>query len=89
MNGIEEAGSLDIGLGDAGTVRLKPPELWSQQAHDLIAAGKNRTDPEAVGRAILGDEEWDRFVAAGGTYPVLDKLIGDRHELTAPESSAS
>lgn len=81
----EEAGSLDIDLGDGSPpVRLLPPELWPPAVTEALR--DHPGDFDAQGRAVLGDAEYERFLAAGGTARVLDQLIRDRHELITPES---
>lgn len=79
----EEAGALDIDLGDGSPpVRLLPPELWPDAVHQQLR--ENPGDLDGQARAVLGDD-YDRFIAGGGTARILNQLIIDRHELTAPE----
>lgn len=80
---IEAEGSLDVRLADGSTIRIRPPELWPDEADALIDA----RDAEAAFRAILGDESYDRFMAdPRGSHKMLNRLILNRHELTLPES---
>ena len=85
--GKAETGSLNINLGEGQPpVRLLPPELWGDDAIEVIQSGASLREQ---GIAILGADEYARFEAAGGNARLLDALIRDRHELSAPESEAS
>lgn len=64
---------------------LPAPTTWPDGA--LEAA--NREDIVAASRMILGDAEYDRFVAAGGNSLFLQRLVEKLHGASMGESSAS
>lgn len=72
---------IDIDLSDGSTVRVPAPECWP----DMRAI----EDLNECARLILGDEQWARFTADGGTYKLLDSILADAKGAGAGESSAS
>lgn len=65
---IAERG-VDIEAGGQ-TFHLDPPELWP----DDVAATQS-SDLRALGVAILGEERFDAFVAAGGSGGLLASIV--------------
>lgn len=72
--------SIEIELSDGSTVTVPPPECWPDKLPRGIVA---------VAMAVLGDEQWGRYAADGGTAKMLDKIITDAQGATAGESPAS
>lgn len=61
------------------------PTLWPDGT--LKAASDN--DMEGAGRLILGDEQYDRWLALGGNSGFLQDIVKRTHGTTMGESSAS
>lgn len=81
-------GALEIDLGDGKPpIILDAPELWPDEFRTVVA-DKDSTDAD-VAKVLLGEAEWKRFVAAGGTQGLFTSLLHERHNLTAGESPAS
>ena len=79
--------SIEVELADGSTIVIPPAEVWPDAARDVYLDPKK--DDRDLGRAILGDEAWDRFAADGGTGSMFAHLLVKRHDLTVGESSAS
>lgn len=62
---------------------IPPPVLWPEEAIRLIGV-----DAYGVARAVLGDE-YDAFIAAGGTGPLLMRMVEEQEQIAAGESPAS
>ena len=73
----EEQGSVPIDIGDGDVIYTRSP--WSLPDEDMKALAKADTldDVETVARIILGDN-FDRFIAAGGTSTLLASIL-DEH----------
>lgn len=84
---LEDEFSIEVKLDDGSTLRIPPPELWPDEARDIWSDPKK--DDRDLGRAILGDEGWDRFTANRGTGSMFAHLLAKRYQLTLGESSAS
>lgn len=67
------------------TFLLPAPTVWPDEA--FAAASKD--DPVTASRIILGDAEYERFVAAGGNALFLQRLVEKLHGASVGESSAS
>lgn len=81
-------GSMEIDLDDGGDpIILDAPELWPDEFRK-IAADKKATDAD-LAKVLLGEEAWERFIAAGGTQGLFTSLLHERHNLTLGESPAS
>lgn len=64
-------GTICIELGDGEEpILIPPPELWPD---DLPV----RRGAKAVAIGLLGQDEFDRFVAAGGSGKILDAIFLD------------
>lgn len=79
--------SLEVELNDGSTITIPPPELWPDESREVYVDPTK--DDRDFGRAILGNEAWERFVANGGTGPLMAHLITQRYQMTLGESSAS
>lgn len=80
----EEEGAVYIDAGDR-TFRVPPALLWPDEVTELAAAGK--TKQAAIG--LIGQEDYDAFVAAGGTGSLLLSMVNDAMEAGLGESSGS
>jgi hypothetical protein len=86
----EREGATDVELPDGTTVRIPPPVLWPEEVASLQAG--DHADMVRGCQLILGQEQWDRFVGAGGTSVMLMGIIDDTLKaegLAVGESSAS
>ena len=62
-------GAINIDLGDGSDpVVIPAAELWPD---DLPSV----TRKAEFAKAIIGESEWDRFVAAGGTYRLFESIF--------------
>lgn len=78
--------SIDIELGDGSTVTLPPVELWPPEYRERLDAG----DREGAAVVLLGGQEaYDRFRAAGGSFNVLNGIFIDDQGTDPGEASAS
>jgi hypothetical protein len=77
---IEEAG-IDIELPDGTTVTIPPGELWPEETAPLLDAD----DYQAAAQVILGADEWARFVAAGGSWKLMNSILRDARGANAGE----
>lgn len=75
-------GSIEIETDDGQVFTVDPPELWPDVKFSDL-------ENEAVGRLLLGDEPFERFIAAGGTATILLGILNEKHDLTVGESEAS
>lgn len=64
---------------------LPAPTAWPDEAFQAA----NREDPITASRLILGDEDYQRFVDAGGNALFLQRLVEKLHGTSMGESSAS
>lgn len=72
--------SIVIELDDGSEVSIPPVEDWPDRLPRAL---------DAAGRAILGEDEYKRFLAGGGSGRWLDAIITDAQGAKAGESSAS
>ncbi len=71
-------------LGDEEFI-LPPPTAWPDGALDAAT----REDVVGASRLILGDDDYDRFVAAGGNALFLQRLVEKLHGAQLGESAGS
>ncbi len=71
---------IEIELPD-GQIVLPPPELWPDAVNELFKAD----DYEGAARLILGEDAHCRFVAAGGTWKLLNAILVDARGADAGE----
>lgn len=80
-----DEGAIEI-EDDAGEIyRIDPPELWP----DEITRMSQDEDTIGVARALIGDDRYDAFTAAGGNAMLLMSIIGETHGVTVGESKPS
>jgi len=87
-----DEGAIDIVLSDGSTFRIPPPELWPDVVVSRVQverAGGAAYGLDEMARGIVGDDEFDRFVADGGTSTLFHSILKDEHNLDPGESSAS
>lgn len=82
-----DEGAIIIEADDGTEFRVEPPELWSD---DILTMSADRARVVEMATAMLGgEEEYSRFVAAGGSAAVLSAIVADEHGLDVGESAAS
>lgn len=82
-----DEGAIEIEADDGTVFRVEPPELWSD---DIVSMSADRTQVIEMATALLGgEEEYERFKAAGGSAAVLSAIVADEHGLDVGESAAS
>lgn len=72
---------VDIVLEDNVTIRVPAPQLWSDEVLKLGARG----DVVGAARALIGDDQFDLLVAAGGNANMLMAIVEDETGATVPE----
>lgn len=77
-------GTITIEMSEELTIKVPPPEVWSDEVLD-----KSDVDPVAAARELLGDEQYDRFRDAGGNAATLFGIVADANGMTPGESGAS
>lgn len=65
------------------TFTFKDPIALSQEEQDDIDDAAETNDGEIIARAWMGDKEYERFAAAGGTGMMFMLVIKRNAELTA------
>jgi hypothetical protein len=68
-----DEGAIDIELDDGTIVTVPPPQVWPD---DVILAARTG-DPIGPAKLLLGDKEYERFLAGGGSGSVLNAIIFD------------
>lgn len=81
-----EEKSIEIELPDGSTVVMPPAELWSDAARAVLGDPTRRA--EAI-RLLLGDEQADRFTAAGGSFAILNGIYMEQQGIETGEAPAS
>lgn len=71
----ELEGAIDVETDDGQVFRIPPPEIWP----DEVSALARVQDVPGMARAILGDEKFEAFIAAGGTATLLNAIYADVH----------
>ena len=80
-----DEGAIDLQLDDGTTVTVPPAQVWADDVMVCASAG----DLIGAGIALLGKDEYDHFVRAGGSGALLSALVQDELGLTTGESPAS
>lgn len=68
-----DEGAIDIELDDGTVIVVPPPQVWPDEV--IVAARSG--DPINPARLLLGEEEYERFLAGGGSGAVLNAIIFD------------
>jgi hypothetical protein len=76
-----EENSIEIEAGDGSVFVVPAPECWPDSIGDLAATGDN----VGMARALLGDDDYDLFVEAGGSAALLGAIVADEHGVSAGE----
>lgn len=76
---------IEIELDNGDTVALEPSQFWPDEAFDLASKGKLNE----LALLLLGGEQYDRYIAGGGTASALQLIVGEHSGLTVGESPAS
>lgn len=85
----QDEGAVDVELDDGSTFRIPPPELWPDSFAKGLKNEEFRNDAEAQARMIVGDDEFDRFIAGGGTTMLFHSLLKEEHGIEVGESEPS
>lgn len=80
----QEAG-VELDLGDGRIVWLDPPDLWPDEVAEMAQRGENIS----IAKALLGDDDYEAFIAAGGTAGLIAMLVADAQGVSLGESAAS
>lgn len=81
----KQEGSLEIELSDGTKIHIDAPEIWPDEAVPFIEAKDNI----GLGRFLMGEENYDLFVADGGSSAMIGSMLDERHGATLGKSSAS
>lgn len=76
VNKIRAEGSIPVDLGEHGEVVIPPPLLWPEP----MPRGMENQQ-----KAILGEEQYARWKAAGGNGKLLDAIINEAQGSTTGE----
>lgn len=76
-----EENSIVIEAGSGAEFTIPAPECWPDEIGDLAKAGDN----VGMGKALLGDAEYEKFVELGGSAALLGAIVADEHGVTAGE----
>lgn len=71
---------IDLGKSQ---ITVPPPQLWPDDVVDLGA------DNIAVAKKVMGEAQWKRFKAAGGSVAIFTEIIQDYAKASLGEFSAS
>lgn len=80
----QEAG-VELDLGNGRSVILDPPDLWPDEVAEMAQRGEN----VAIAQALLSDDDYKAFLAAGGTAGVIAMLVAEAQGVNLGESAAS
>lgn len=72
---------LDVNVGNGVTMYVPPPQLWT----DTVLSAQREDDLVGAARALVGDDDYTAFVAAGGSAAVLMAIVEDGFDLSLPE----
>lgn len=76
---------IPVDLPDGTSIVIPPGILWPEEAFAMMRTG----DMAATTRLFLGDDQYDRVIAAGGSWRLIDAIIRDHEGISAGGSSAS
>lgn len=77
----EAEGAIDVETDDGQVFRIPPPELWP----DEVGALASNNQMVELGQALLGDDTYKQFVAAGGSATILSAIFAEVHGLNVGE----
>lgn len=78
-----EAQGTALTLSSGHVIILPPPILWPEPQIEPLETNNE------YGARLLGQEDWDLFVADGGDWAMLNVIATEQHGVTGPESQAS
>lgn len=81
----EKEHSIEIEVDDGTVFTVLPVNLWPDAIGELAAAN----DDLAAAQLLMGEAQYEQFVAAGGSAKMLFGIIADVNGLTVGESDAS
>lgn len=74
---------IEIEVSDGTAVLIEPPELWSDEVRE--AASDPEIGSEGFAKVLMGQEQWDKFVADGGTPRLFDMIVREHWDASAGE----
>lgn len=82
-----DEGAIEIEADDGSVFRVDPPLVWSDET---LALSQDRTKVVELATSLLGGpEEYERFLAAGGSAALLSGILAEEHGADVGESAAS
>ncbi len=85
-----EEGAIYVDLDDGSTFRIPPPDVWPDEFYKKVRTDDDfAKDEEAQARMLVGDDDFDRFLANGGTVRLFHSLVTDDHGADVGESQPS
>lgn len=83
----ELEGAIDIETDDGQTFRVPPPEVWPDDVQKFVKGEEK--DIVGLSKAILGNDRYAAFCAAGGSAALLNAIFAEYHGADVGESPAS
>lgn len=72
-----------INVGKGAPIEVDPPQLWPDNITEL------GTDNVAIAKQVMGEAQYRRFAAAGGSAAIFSEIVQDYARASLGESSAS
>ncbi|PPG25970.1 hypothetical protein C5E10_18035 [Pseudoclavibacter sp. RFBG4] len=70
---------------DLGVIIVDPPALWPDEVQTL----SRKAHFEEASRLLMGDEQYERWFAVGGTWGMFNAIVEGHQKATLGESGAS
>lgn len=84
----EDEGAIDLTMDNDSVYRLAPPQLWPDSVGDYLA-NKELREAARVIVELLDGQNYEEFVAVGGSAQIVMGVIETVHGESVPESGAS
>lgn len=76
-----EENSIEIEAADGTVFTVPAPECWPDEIADLA----DKKDNVGMARALLGEDAYTAFLAAGGSAALLGAIVAEEHGVTSGE----
>lgn len=76
---------IPVDLSDGSAIIIPPGILWPEEAFTAMRTG----NMAETTRLFLGDDQYDRLLADGGNWRIIDAIIRDHEGVDVGGSSAS